>query len=103
MNANALAKHYDRLEAEERFRLIHAANARGDDAELNRLCQTAPRVTLSCSHHEPWAQAFHQLSTFVYLDLLKEAARHHDALERWWDANDRDQTNEVDDLDDAGE
>jgi hypothetical protein len=103
MNANALAKHYDRLEPEERFRLILAADARGDDAEQNRLCQTAPRVTLSFSHHAPWAHAFHQLATLAYVELLDEVARHHDAFERWCDAVD-DQENDADGReDDVGE
>lgn len=33
MNANAVAKHYAILTAEERFRLILAASGRGDAAE----------------------------------------------------------------------
>ena len=37
MTINTLARHYDRLGAEERFRLILAAGARGDEAEQDRL------------------------------------------------------------------
>jgi hypothetical protein len=86
MNANALTRHYDRISPEERFRLILAAGARGDEAEQDRLCQTAPRLTLSYSEHAPWAHAFDQLATLVFVELLEEVARHHDAFERWSDA-----------------
>jgi hypothetical protein len=96
MNANALAKHYDRLEPEERFRLILAAGARGDEAEQDRLYLAAPRITLSFSHHAPWAHAFDQLATLVYVELLEEVARHQDAFERWSDAAEN-----IDDEDDA--
>ncbi len=37
MNANAVARHYALLTPEERFQLILAAGARGDDAEQDRL------------------------------------------------------------------
>jgi hypothetical protein len=85
MNANTLAKHYDLLGPEERFRLILAAGARGDDAEQERLCQAAPRITLSYSHHAPWARAFDQLATLIYVELLEEVAKHEDAFERYCD------------------
>ena len=42
MKANALARHYGNLTAEERFRLILAAGARGDKAEEDRLVQRWP-------------------------------------------------------------
>ena len=85
MTSNTLVRHYDRLGAEERFRLILAAGARGDEAEQDRLCLTAPRVTLTYSHHAPWSQAFDQLATLVYVELLEEVAKHQDAFERWSD------------------
>ena len=107
MNANALAKHYDRLGAEERFRLILAAGARGDEAEQDRLYLAAPRITLSFSHHAPWAHAFDQLATLVYVELLDEVARHQDAFERWSDAaennNDEDDVSADEDEEDEGE
>jgi hypothetical protein len=42
MNAPKLAKLYDRLTALERLPLILAAEFRGDEAEVNRLQQSAP-------------------------------------------------------------
>jgi len=87
MKTNALVRHYDRLGAEERFRLIAAAGARGDEAEQDLLYRAAPRITLSCSHHTPWAEAFDRLAMWVYMELQEEVARHQDAFERWSDAS----------------
>jgi hypothetical protein len=86
MKIDTLARQYDRLGAEERFRLILAAGARGDAAEQDRLCLAAPRIRLSYGHHAPWAMAFDQLATLVYVELLEEVAKHQDAYERWCDA-----------------
>ena len=85
MTINTLVRHYDRLGAEERFRLILAAGARGDETEQDRLCLAAPRIALTYSHHAPWAHAFDELATLVFVELLEEVARHQDACERWWD------------------
>jgi hypothetical protein len=82
MNANAVARHYDRLTAEERFRLILAAGARGDEAEATRLLNSAGTATFSTADHAPFARAFDELATLVFLELLEEAARYHDALTR---------------------
>ena len=85
MTINTLVRHYDRLGAEERFRLILAAGARDDEAEQDRLCRAAPRIALTYSHHAPWAHAFDELATLVFVELLEEVAKHQDACERWWD------------------
>ena len=45
MNTNALKKHYDKLGIKERFAAIAAAATRKDDAELDALMSTAPRVS----------------------------------------------------------
>jgi hypothetical protein len=47
MNTNGLAKHYTALTAEERFRMILAATARDDDAEVDRIMQAAKRIHFS--------------------------------------------------------
>jgi hypothetical protein len=44
MNADALARLYDRLTPLERLPLIMAAVERGDDAEADRLSRSAPRM-----------------------------------------------------------
>ena len=82
MTINTLVRHYDRLGAEERFRLILAAGARGDEAEQDHLGLAAPRIALTYSHHAPWAHAFDELATLVFVELLEEVARHQDACER---------------------
>ncbi len=63
MNTDALAKLYDRLTPLERFPLILAAAERGDDAEVQRLSHSAPRIHLSLPDH-------HALSDGVLLQAL---------------------------------
>jgi hypothetical protein len=81
MNASAVARHYGSLTPEERFRLILAAGARGDEAEQDRLVNSARTATFSTSDHAPFARAFDDLATLVFIELLEEAARYHDALD----------------------
>jgi hypothetical protein len=80
MSMNPLARHYDRLRPEERFRLILAAGARGDEAEQDRLVNAAPTKTFSTTDHAPFARAFDELATLVFIELVEEAARYHDFL-----------------------
>jgi hypothetical protein len=82
MNANAVAKHYGSLTPEERFRVILAAGARGDEAEQDRLIRAGGRITLSFQDHVPYAHAFNELARLVFIELLEEAALHHDTYER---------------------
>jgi hypothetical protein len=87
MNPKAFAKSYPSLTPEERFRLILAAGARGDEAEQDRLHRAGDRITLSMSDYSPWSHAFDELAMMVFLELLEEAAKHQDAFERWCDAD----------------
>ena len=48
MKGARLSRHYDRLEALERFRLIIAAQARNDEVELERLASSCPRGRYEC-------------------------------------------------------
>jgi hypothetical protein len=82
MNASAVAKHYDSLTPEERFALILAAVARGDEAEWQRLASAASRVTFSMPDHAPMADAFMHLAFLFYLDLLEEVARYDECFFR---------------------
>ena len=43
MNINAVARYYDKLKPEERFRLVIEALARGDKQEADRLAAACPR------------------------------------------------------------
>lgn len=58
MNANALARQYDKLTPRERFSLALAAAERNDEAELDRLLHSAPRTRYSAYHHAPMLHAF---------------------------------------------
>jgi hypothetical protein len=82
-----LAQHYVRLTPEERFRLILAAGGRGDDAEQDRLCKTAQRISLGMPDYAPWSHAYDELATMVFMEVLEEAAKHDDAFHRWCEAD----------------
>jgi hypothetical protein len=80
MNASAVSRHYGRLTPEERFRLILAAGARGDEVEQDRLVNSAGTITLDTSDYAPFARAFHQLAILVFIELLEDAAQYQDFL-----------------------
>jgi hypothetical protein len=80
MNGDGIAKHYDRLAPEERFRLILAAGARGDGAEQGRLRRAGRTITLSMPEHAPHAHAFDELARLCFIELLEEAARYREAF-----------------------
>src|SRR5262245_57248390 len=82
MRANALARNYASLTAEERFRLILAAGARGDEAERDRLINTGQRIALSTQDHAPYARAFDELSLLIFIELQEEVARYLEAFAR---------------------
>jgi hypothetical protein len=80
MNPSQLAKHYDRLDAEERFALILKAGARGDRAEQQRLSSSAPRVTFAAPHQQPVAEAFTDVAEHLFLELHDLAASYLERL-----------------------
>jgi hypothetical protein len=80
MNGNALTRQYSHLTPEERFRLILAAGARGDETEQNRLVRAGHRLTMSMPDHSPYGHAFNELSLLVFIELVEEAARYQDAF-----------------------
>jgi hypothetical protein len=82
MNPNAVTKHYSFLTAEERFQLILAAEGRGDDADQHRLNGSGGAVTLTTRDHTPFARAFDELSTLVFLGLQDEAHKYLHAFAR---------------------
>jgi hypothetical protein len=82
MNLSAVARHYDSLTPEERFALILAAGARGDEAEQDRLVQGGAYITLTMPIHAPVARAFNELAWFMYVELLEEVARYDEAFLR---------------------
>lgn len=90
MNTNALARNYDTLSPLERFKLILSAGARDDEAEQDRLVNAGRRISLSMPEHSPYAHAFDELSTFVFIELLEDAGVFLDAFVRSIDACDID-------------
>jgi hypothetical protein len=74
MNTKALSNCYDLLTPNERLPLIHAASARGDEVEVDRLVRSAPRVVYSLSNHVGLADAFETVSHLHLIHLLATAA-----------------------------
>jgi hypothetical protein len=87
MNRNGVAKHYGTLTAEERFRLILAAGARGDKGEQARLVGAGRRLALSVADHGPFALAFNELAVLTFGELLAVAADYLEALALIGDAS----------------
>jgi hypothetical protein len=88
MSVNGISKHYGKLTAEERFRLILAASARGDDIEGDRLLSASRRITLSMSDHCPYHDAFGELALCVFIELSEAAACYCESLVRASEAGD---------------
>ncbi len=103
MNSKSLAIHYERLTAEERFRLIVAAGARGDEVEQSRLKSAGRRITLSMQDHAPHAHAFEELAMLMFIELLEEAGCYDDAFHRAYDVADSFDDEEGEDLEDGEE
>jgi hypothetical protein len=80
MNANGVSKQYGKLTADERFRLILAASARGDEAEGDRLRSAGQRITLSMPDHSPYRHAFDVIALLMFIELLEEAAGYAEVL-----------------------
>lgn len=83
MKIPTLYRKYAAFTPEERFRLILAASARGDEADRDRLEHAAMPVTLATGEHVPWSQAFLELALMVYIELLADAAEYQDLLHHW--------------------
>ena len=82
MNAQAIARHYDHLTPQERFRLIPAASGHADHAERDRLGRCGPHIMMQMSDHVPYAQAFLELAFMTYIELQEGATVYADAFAR---------------------
>jgi hypothetical protein len=80
MTTNHLAKLYDTLTPRERLPLIIAAGARGDEAEHERLCTSAPPLAFREPDYYSLARAMGQAVHYHLLTLLDLAAR----FWQWW-------------------
>lgn len=74
MNTNNLAKQYGNLGPEERFRLIAAASARGDEVERDRLARAARMATIRMPDHMPFALAFQETAVLTLMESLNRLA-----------------------------
>jgi hypothetical protein len=99
MNLNQLAKHYDKLDAEERFALIFNAGVRGDREEQQRLASLAPRIAFEVPHQQPVAQAFNDLAEQLFLELHDLAAHYLELLAESREAQYEEGDEDDDDLD----
>jgi hypothetical protein len=81
VNTNGLAKHYGALSGEERFRLIMAAAARGDEAERDRLVNAAHRTMFAVGDHAPFARALQELFLMLYIELVDWAAGYLECIQ----------------------
>ena len=80
MNSGQLSKHYSVLTAAERFPLMLAADARGDEAEFARLVTSAQQVAVKVSHTFGRAMAFREVHEYYRLMRLELAALYFNAL-----------------------
>jgi hypothetical protein len=80
MRTNLTAKAYGNLTPEERFRLVLAAMGRGDQPEADRLAAAGGRILLSFQEHSPHMQAFLELGTLMFIELLDLAASYNHAF-----------------------
>jgi hypothetical protein len=77
VSKNGLHKHYDRLDAEERFRLDVLATARDDSQESERLVSSCPRFSYTMNEMgfvERWRSAI-EITLRVYIPLGEQLAK----------------------------
>jgi hypothetical protein len=74
VTTNTLAKQYTWLSADERFSLLLAATARGDEVEANRLAKSGPPATFSVSNAFCRSMAFLIVSALHQMQRLSLAA-----------------------------
>jgi len=88
MNANGLARHYDKLTPRERLPLIVAAIERGDDAEVDRLTRSAPRDGFRLPDYHGLAEGMLLASLFHMVTQLDRIALYWQAegiADRYWE------------------
>jgi hypothetical protein len=82
VNINRVSRYYHELFPEERWRLILAAMGRGDELEVERLTQAAPRVVWMSKDYVPVGLAFDELQLSVLLEVVDLAADYRAALQQ---------------------
>lgn len=82
MNKHRLNPLYDRIQPQERFRLIYAASARDDMAEYYRLIDAAPRKRVSVPDYFGASRAFDEVSMLIFIELVDDARAYVESRER---------------------
>ena len=77
MNLNTIQKNYGKLSTVERFKLLNLALARGDDADLTALQQSAPRKTWAIPTTRGLVEAFEFLSFWHIMTMQETNALFH--------------------------
>lgn len=77
MNITNLQKHYGKLTIDERFKLLNAAQSRGDDADRAALIQSAPRKVWSIPNTAGLSDAFDMASMFHVITMLGLEANYY--------------------------
>jgi hypothetical protein len=88
MNANGLARLYDRLTVWERIPALIAAQARGDDIEYRRLFDASPLRTWRFSEHLVAEQALNVLALIYIGEQLDAAASYFFDMYKMQDPDD---------------
>ncbi len=79
---NGIAKHYACLTPWERFACVVAANVRGDNAERDRLVQSAPKKTYQLPHYFGLTDAMEIVGPYHLLEVLDSVVAFHIASGR---------------------
>ena len=74
MDTNRLVKLYDVLKPAERVPLLLDADARGDQAEYDRLVRTAPRSTYTLPDFYPMMEGLYLIGYLHGMEMLQVAA-----------------------------
>src|SRR5262245_15601287 len=80
MNTQGLARQYDKLTPRERFALLVAAAARGDEFERSRLILSGPQKNYRVSDHFGLVMSFSWLSDYHFTELLDLAGCYFEAF-----------------------
>jgi hypothetical protein len=107
MNWNSIREKYYLLNAEERFRLLLAAESRDDQSEVIALEESAGNTRYVVPSHVPYLEAFEGIALALFVELVEDAALFHDCWEFYsercemdsWEQERQDQQDQDFDLD----
>jgi hypothetical protein len=75
MNLKRLVKHYEKLTPRERFSLIMAAAARGDESERKRLMRSSPTALFRVPAYRGYSEAFCDTASLYLIQQLESGVR----------------------------